>query len=97
MEAGAAGLLARHSSASRCVTVSSYLEAVGVLAAHKAGVNPACLTTDVPAVRRMQSSSVENAPSVDTERSERHGDDAARRLNGVGLHREAVQSHALAE
>lgn len=41
------------SSAGRYVAVSSYLEAVGVLAAHKAGVNPACLTTDVPAVRQM--------------------------------------------
>lgn len=40
-------------SANRCVTVSSYLEALGVVAAHKAGVNPACLTTDVPAIRQL--------------------------------------------
>ncbi|KAG5189307.1 hypothetical protein JKP88DRAFT_22068, partial [Tribonema minus] len=36
------------------VTVRSYLEAVGLLAAHKAGINPACLTPDVPPIRRLQ-------------------------------------------
>lgn len=53
MRAGAGALLSGGRSADRCVTVSSYLEALGVVAAHKAGVNPACLTTDVPAIRQM--------------------------------------------
>lgn len=53
MKAGAGALLGDSASSERCVTVSSYLEAVGVLAAHKSGVNPACLTTNVPAVREM--------------------------------------------
>lgn len=53
MKAGAGALLGDSGSSERCVTVSSYLEAVGVLAAHKSGVNPACLTTNVPAVREM--------------------------------------------
>lgn len=57
MKAGAKDVLRCHSSSGRCVTVSSYLEAVGVLAAHKAGVNPACLTVDVPAVRKLPSGS----------------------------------------
>jgi|EP00966_Prymnesium_polylepis_P154922 hypothetical protein len=29
----------------------SYMEAVGMMAAHKAGVNPACLTADVHSIR----------------------------------------------
>lgn len=53
MRAGAGALLGGGRSADRCVTVSSYLEALGVVAAHKAGVNPACLTTDVPAIRQL--------------------------------------------
>lgn len=53
MKAEAKTLLGRGSSTSRCVTVSSYLEAVGVLAAHRAGVNPACLTAHVPSIRQM--------------------------------------------
>ncbi|CAN0533732.1 unnamed protein product, partial [Ectocarpus sp. 12 AP-2014] len=54
MKADAGALLGSSSSVSdRCVTVSSYLEAVGVLACHKAGVNPTCLTPEVPAIRRM--------------------------------------------
>lgn len=53
MRAAPGALLGDGASSERCVTVSSYLEAVGVLAAHKAGVNPACLTTDVPAIRQM--------------------------------------------
>lgn len=53
MKAEAKTLLGRGSSTSRCVTVSSYLEAVGVLAAHRAGVNPACLTAHVPSIRKM--------------------------------------------
>lgn len=56
MKAHAGALLGGSSSSSvsdRCMTVSSYLEAVGVLACHKAGVNPTCLTPEVPAIRRM--------------------------------------------
>lgn len=57
MKAGAGALLGSSSGSSsfsdRCVTVSSYLEAVGVLACHKSGVNPTCLTPEVPAIRRM--------------------------------------------
>lgn len=58
MKAGAEALLGSGGGrgggrAGRCVTVSSYLEAVGVLACHKAGVNPACLTPDVPGIRQM--------------------------------------------
>ena len=53
MRAGAGALLGGGRSADRCVTVLSYLEALGVVAAHKAGVNPACLTTNVPAIRQM--------------------------------------------
>ena len=33
--------------------VRSYGEAIGLLAAHKAGVNPACLTTDVASIREL--------------------------------------------
>ena len=33
------------------VVVRSYMEALGLLAAHKAGVNPACLTADVASIR----------------------------------------------
>lgn len=40
-------------SVNRCVTVTSYLEALGVMAAHKAGVNPTCLTDSIPGVRPM--------------------------------------------
>lgn len=60
MKAGAEALLGSggtrsntSSSLGRCVSVSSYLEAVGVLACHKAGVNPTCLTPHVPAIRQM--------------------------------------------
>ncbi|CAM9600977.1 unnamed protein product, partial [Ectocarpus sp. 6 AP-2014] len=56
MKAGARALLGSSGSNSvsdRYVTVSSYLEAVGVLACHKAGVNPTCLTPELPAIRRL--------------------------------------------
>lgn len=53
MRASAKALLGGGAGSDRCVTVSSYLEAVGVLVAHKAGVNPACLTADVTTVREM--------------------------------------------
>ena len=33
------------------VVVGSYMEALGLLAAHKAGVNPACLTAEVASIR----------------------------------------------
>lgn len=36
------------------VVVRSYMEALGLLAAHKAGVNPACLTADVASVRELE-------------------------------------------
>ena len=35
------------------LTVRSYTEALGLLAAHKAGVNPACLTADVASIREL--------------------------------------------
>lgn len=55
MRAKAGDLLGNGKGAGRWVTVSSYLEAVGVLVAHKAGVNPACLTTHVSPARKMPS------------------------------------------
>ena len=33
------------------VVVRSYMEAIGLLAAHRAGVNPACLTPHVASIR----------------------------------------------
>ena len=39
------------------VRVRSYMEALGLLAAHKAGINPACLTTDVASIRELEMSS----------------------------------------
>jgi Protein of unknown function (DUF3326) len=42
------------SSSSNSVTVRSYLEAVGLLAAHKAGINPCCLTAHVPAIQQLR-------------------------------------------
>ena len=36
------------------IVVRSYSEAIGVLAAHKAGVNPACLTPDVASIRELE-------------------------------------------
>ena len=39
--------------ASGVVVVQNYMEALGLLAAHKAGVNPACLTTDVASIREL--------------------------------------------
>jgi hypothetical protein len=39
--------------ASGVVVVKNYMEALGLLAAHKAGVNPACLTTDVASIREL--------------------------------------------
>jgi hypothetical protein len=36
------------------VVVSSYLEALGVMAAHKAGINPAALTAQISPVRRLE-------------------------------------------
>lgn len=35
------------------VRVRSYLEAIGLLAAHKAGLNPAALTPEIPSIRRL--------------------------------------------
>ena len=36
------------------IVVRSYMEALGLLASHKAGVNPACLTADVASIRELQ-------------------------------------------
>lgn len=36
------------------LVVRSYMEALGLLAAHKAGVNPACLTADVASIRELE-------------------------------------------
>jgi hypothetical protein len=36
------------------IVVRSYMEAIGVLAAHKAGVNPACLTPDIASIRELE-------------------------------------------
>ena len=36
------------------IVVRSYTEALGLLAAHKAGVNPACLTADVASIRELE-------------------------------------------
>jgi hypothetical protein len=33
------------------LVVGSYMEAIGLMAAHKAGVNPACLTPHVRSIR----------------------------------------------
>ena len=35
------------------LVVRSYMEALGLLAAHKAGVNPACLTAHVASIREL--------------------------------------------
>lgn len=37
----------------RIVRVRSYLEAMGFLAAHKAGLNPGALTPNVASIRRL--------------------------------------------
>jgi len=39
--------------ASGVIVVRSYMEALGLLAAHKAGINPACLTDDVASIREL--------------------------------------------
>ena len=36
------------------LVVRSYMEALGLLAAHKAGVNPACLTSDTTSIRSLE-------------------------------------------
>jgi hypothetical protein len=36
------------------VRVGSYLEALGLVAAHKAGINPAALTPNVPPIHHLQ-------------------------------------------
>ena len=45
------------------VLVRSYAEALGVLAAHKAGVNPACLTPNVASIRELEVVDAEEASS----------------------------------
>ena len=76
------------SSLDRCVSVSSYLEAVGVLACHKAGVNPACLTPRVPAIRQMaplpaakEGTASAAAPEVDSSRD-----------SGVAVHSQELRA-----
>lgn len=36
------------------VVVRSYMEAIGLLAAHKAGVNPSCLTDQIASIREFE-------------------------------------------
>lgn len=38
----------------RVVVVKSYMEALGLIAAHKAGVNPACLTPHIRSIRELR-------------------------------------------
>jgi len=45
--------------ASGVVAAQSYMEALGLLAAHKAGVNPACLTDDVASIRELSLESLD--------------------------------------
>ena len=47
------------------VVVRSYMEALGLLAAHKAGVNPACLTTDLAAFRDLEVAGARDAVDAD--------------------------------
>jgi len=51
MKATPEELLPRQMAAGRVVRVKTYLEAMGLLAAHRAGLNPAALTAKVPRVR----------------------------------------------
>jgi len=44
------------------VVVRSYMEALGLLAAHKAGVNPACLTRDTASIRSLEVGRFEEEP-----------------------------------
>ena len=90
MKAGAEALIGGGGSSSldRCVSVSSYLEAVGVLACHKAGVNPACLTPRVPAIRQMaplpaakEGTASAAAPEVDSSRD-----------SGVAVHSQELRA-----
>ena len=36
------------------VLVRSYMEALGLIAAHKAGINPACLTPEITPIRDLE-------------------------------------------
>ncbi|CAM9784634.1 unnamed protein product [Scytosiphon promiscuus] len=96
MDARAGALLGGTSGSDRCVTVSSYLEAVGVLACHKAGVNPACLTPDVPAIREMPPKPMP-AASVGVGIEESSSVDAAEEEGGqtsssVAMHAEGLRT-----
>ena len=53
------------------VLVRSYMEALGLIAAHKAGINPACLTPEITPIRDLEIS------MEDLEDPPAHGD-----LNG---------------
>ena len=49
------------------LVVRSYMEAIGLIAAHKAGVNPSCLTTDVASIRDLaivRDSAASEAPRI---------------------------------
>lgn len=94
MNARAGALLDGTSGSGRCVTVSSYLEAVGVLACHKAGVNPACLTPDVPAIREMPPKPVtaEDADVGGAGGAADVGEEGRKSSTGVAVHAEGLRA-----
>lgn len=104
MKAGADALLGSGESASgsatsstslgRCVSVSSYLEAVGVMACHKAGVNPACLTPHVPAIRQM--TPLPAATEV-VESADSHGGEVAREDSSSEVEAHSQELRALVD
>lgn len=48
--------------AENVVVVRSYMEALGLLSAHKAGINPACLTADIQTIRNLDVDKRVNEP-----------------------------------
>lgn len=98
-------------TAGRCVTVASYLEAVGLLAAHKAGVNPACLTANIPPIRKLPPAAdaplVEKAlgvvdgveAGVDNDQMDASNSDASSEVVAADARSERVQTlqHAFAD
>ena len=52
--------------------VRSYMEALGLIAAHKAGINPACLTPEITPIRDLEVSmeDLEDPPA----HADLHGD-----------------------
>jgi hypothetical protein len=54
MKAQADDLFPPHTQAgAKVIRVKTYLEAMGILACHKAGINPAALTPNVPRINRL--------------------------------------------